>query len=108
MAAFVGYLEKKTRKRSKQMVGRLINKKRRMRVREIARSNYIRQTGSRESVVFNSIVASQRQIKTEFGSGIITSLLISLMVKLAIKYIEKWAEENLFSYNVPEQFEEAR
>ena len=79
-----------------------------MRVREIARSNYIRQTGSRESVVFNSIVASQRQIKTEFGSGIITSLLISLMVKLAIKYIEKWAEENLFSHHVPEQFEEAR
>lgn len=88
------------------MVGRLINKKRRMRVREIARSNYVRQSGNRESVVFNAIAASQQQIQKEFGSGIITSLLISLMIKLAIKYIEKWAEENLFSYHVPEQFEE--
>ena len=79
-----------------------------MRVREIARSNYVRQSGSRESVVFNAISASQKQISTEFGSGIVTSLLISLMVKLAIKYIEKWAEENLFSYHVPEKFEEAR
>ena len=58
--------------------------------------------------MFNAIAGSQRQIKQEFGSGIITSLLISLMVKLAIRYIEQWAEDNLFSYHVPTNFSEPR
>ena len=86
----------------------MLKRKTRVRIREIARQNYIFQAGDRESVVFNAISGSQRQIKQEFGGGIITSLLISLMVKLAIRYIEQWAEDNLFSYHVPESFEELR
>jgi len=79
-----------------------------MRVREIARSNYVTQTGDRDIVAFRAIAGSQRQIKQEFGTGIISSILISLMIKLAVKYIEGWIEEKLFSYNVPQQFEEAK
>ena len=85
---------------------RLLKQKTRMRIREIARQNYVRQKGDRDAVVFNAIAGSQRQIKQEFGSGIVTSILMSIMIKLAIKYIEKWAEENLFSYHVPTKFEE--
>jgi len=54
----------------------MLRKKTRMRIREIARQNYVRQGGNRDSVVFNAIAGSQRQIKQEFGSGIITSILI--------------------------------
>ena len=86
----------------------MLTRKMRVRIREIARENYVRQSGPRDSVVFNAIAGSQRQIRDEFGSGIITSLLVSLMVKLAIKWIEQWAEDNLFSYHVPEIFEEPR
>jgi len=68
----------------------------------------VNQKGDRGAVVFNAIVGSQRQIKQEFGSGIITSLLISLMVKLAIRWIEEWAEDNLFAQHVPEAFSEPR
>ena len=66
------------------------------------------QTGNRDEVVFKALLGSQRQIKQEFGSGIITSLLISLMVKLAIRWIEEWAEDNLFAQHVPEAFSEPR
>ena len=86
----------------------MLRKKVRMRVREIARENYIFQTGSSDLVAFRAMSGAQRQIKQEFGSGIITSLLIGLMIKLATKYIEQWVEENLFSYHVPEQFSEAK
>ncbi len=83
-----------------------MRKRTRVRIREIARQNYVRQKGDRDSVVFNAIAGSQKQIAQEFGSGIISSLLISLMIKLAIRYIEKWAEENLFQSDVPTKFEE--
>jgi Trp operon repressor len=79
-----------------------------MRIREIARQNYVTQKGDRELLAFRAISASQRQIKQEFGTGIISSILISLMIKLAVKYIEGWIEDKLFSYNVPQQFEEAK
>lgn len=79
-----------------------------MRVREIARQNYVTQKGERELLAFRAISASQRQIKQEFGSGIVSSILISLMIKLAVRYIEGWIEDNLFSYHVPQQFEEAK
>lgn len=79
-----------------------------MRVREIARQNYVDQAGDKDIIAFRAIAGSQRQIKQEFGTGIISSILISLMIKLAIKYIEGWIEEKLFSYNVPQQFEEAK
>ena len=75
-------------------------------MREIARLNYVRQTGDRDSIVFKAKAGSKKQIKQEFGTGIVTSLLISLMIKLAIRYIEKWAEENLFQSSVPTKFEE--
>ncbi len=86
----------------------MLSKKLRKRIREIARQNYVRQSGSRSGVVFNATVGSRSQIKQEFGSGIITSLLIGLMIKLAIRYIEQWAEDNLFSYHVPSEFSEPR
>ncbi len=79
-----------------------------MRIREIARDNYVKQSGDREIIAFRAIAGSQRQIKREFGSGIVSSILISLMIKLAIKYIENWIEQELFSYNVPQLFEEAK
>ncbi len=79
-----------------------------MRIREIARQSYVTQAGSRELVVFRAIASSQRRIKQEFGSGIVSSILISLMIKLAIRYIEGWVEDNLFSYHVPQKFEEAK
>jgi len=79
-----------------------------MRIREIARSNYVTQKGERETVVFRAIAGSQRQIKREFGSGIVTSILMSLMIRLAIRYIEGWVEDNLFGHFVPQKFEEAK
>jgi hypothetical protein len=90
------------------MLGKVLRKKTRMRIREIARNSYVTQKGDRDLVAFRAIAASQRQIKREFGSGIITSLLMSLMIKLAIRYIEGWIEDNLFSYHVPQKFEEAK
>jgi hypothetical protein len=87
---------------------RFLKKKTRQRIREIARQNYVRQKGDDDLVAFRAIAGSQRQIKQEFGTGIISSILISLMIKLAIKYIEGWIEEKLFSYNVPTKFEEAK
>jgi hypothetical protein len=86
----------------------MLRRKTRQRIREIARQNYVRQEGERDSIVFNAIAGSQRQIAQEFGSGIVTSILISLMIKLAIRYIEQWAEDNLFQSNVPTKFSEPR
>ncbi len=86
----------------------MLRKRTRMRIREIARQNYVRQEGERDSIVFNAIAGSQKQINQEFGSGIITSLLLSVMIKLAIRYIEKWAEENLFQSAVPTKFEDLK
>ena len=48
------------------------------------------------------------QIKKEFGSGIITSLLLSLALKLAMKWIEQWMEDNLFGYNTPISVEDMK
>ncbi len=77
-------------------------------MREIARQNYVTQTGERDVIAFKAMVGSRRQIQQELGSGIIASLLMSLMIKLAWKYIEQWVEDKLFAQHVPEQFEEAR
>ena len=84
----------------------MLRKKWRKRVREIARENYVIQTGEGNVIAFKAMVESRRQIKREFGSGIITSLLLSIMVKLAWKYIEKWVEEKLFAQHVPTEFNE--
>jgi hypothetical protein len=86
----------------------MLRKKWRERIREIARENYVTQTGESNVIAFKAMVESRQQIKREFGSGIITSLLLSIMVKLAWKYIEQWVEDKLFAQHVPEQFEEAR
>ena len=86
----------------------LLKRKMRIRAREIARANYVHQKGTRDLTVLNAVASSKREIKDELGTGIIASILISLMIKLATKYIMQWAEDNLFSYHVPEQFEEAR
>ena len=75
-------------------------------MREIARENYVTQTGERDAIAFKAMAGSQRQIKKEFGSGIVTSLLLSLMIKLAEKYITRWIEEKMFAYNVPQEFNE--
>ena len=84
----------------------MLRKKWRKRVREIARENYVTQTGERDAIAFKAMAGSQRQIKKEFGSGIVTSLLLSLFIKLAMKYIERWVEENLFAQHVPQEFNE--
>ena len=83
-----------------------LRKKWRKRVREIARENYVTQTGERDVIAFKAMAGSQRQINKEFGSGIITSILLSLFIKLAMKYIERWVEENLFAQHVPTEFNE--
>ena len=77
-------------------------------MRQIARENYVTQTGERDTIAFKAMVGSKRQIEKEFGSGIITSILLSIMIKLAWKYVENWVEDKLFAQHVPEQFEEAR
>lgn len=66
------------------------------------------QTGERDRVALRAMSGAQRQIKEEFGSGIVTSILLSLFIKLAMKYIENWIEDKLFAQHVPTQFEEAR
>ena len=86
----------------------MLTKKLRRRIREIARKNYVNQSGERRHILLRSLSDTDREIRKEFGSGIITSLLIGLMIKLATKYIEQWIEEKLFSYHVPEQFEEVK
>ena len=87
---------------------RLLKRSIRERVREIARENYVTQTGSRDRVALRAMSGAQRQIKEEFGSGIITSLILSLLIKLAVRYIENWIEDNLYAQHVPLNFEEAR
>ena len=84
----------------------MLRKKWRKRIREIARENYVTQTGERDSIAFRAMAGSQKQIKEEFGTGIITSILMSIMIKLAWKYIEKWVEEKLFAQHVPTEFNE--
>jgi len=84
----------------------MLRKKWRKRIREIARENYVTQTGESNVIAFKAMVESRQQIKREFGSGIITSILLSIMVKLAWKYIEKWVEEKLFAQHVPTEFNE--
>lgn len=80
----------------------MLRKKYRMRVREIARETYV--SGNR----FASQKYAERRINGEFGSGIITSLLISFMMKLAMRYIEQWIEDKFSQSDIPPQFEEAR
>jgi len=84
----------------------MLRKKWRKRIREIARENYVTQTGESDSIAFRAMAGSQKQIKEEFGTGIITSILMSIMIKLAWKYIEKWVEEKLFAQHVPTEFNE--
>jgi len=84
----------------------MLRKKWRKRVREIARESYVVQSGTPELIAFRSLASSQRKLKSEFGSGILTSLLLSLMIKLAEKYIARWIEEKMFAYNVPQEFNE--
>lgn len=87
----------------------LLKKKLRKRVREIARENYVRQNhSSLDLLKLKATEGAKWQLKKEFGSGIVTSLLISLMVKLAVKYIESWITQNLYSYNVPQVFKEIK
>jgi len=68
----------------------------------------VTQTGERDVIAFKAMIGSRKQIQQEFGSGVITSILLSIMIKLAWKYIEQWVEDKLFAQHVPEQFEEAR
>ena len=86
----------------------MLNKRLRKRVRRIARDAYIPQSGSKDWIKKRATEVATSKLKTEFGSGILTSILISLMIKLAIRYVEEWLEDELFGYNVPFQFEEVR
>ena len=63
-------------------------------------------TGERSTIAFKAKKGSEKQIRDEFGTGIITSILLSIMIKLAWKYIEKWVEEKLFAQHVPTEFNE--
>jgi len=84
----------------------MLRKKWRKRIREIARENYVTQTGERSTIAFKAKHGAEKQIRGEFGTGIITSILLSIMIKLAWKYIEKWVEEKLFAQDVPTEFNE--
>ena len=50
----------------------------------------------------------EEDLSNGFGSGIIASILISIAVKLAMRYVNQWIEENLFGYEVPSEFSEAK
>ena len=64
------------------------------------------QTGERSTIAFKAKHGAEKQIMSEFGSGILTSILLSIMIKLAWKYIERWVEEKLFAQHVPTEFNE--
>lgn len=102
-----------------------LKRKQRESVRDIARNHYRWQTadlqnvsrrepvsrlmkdalGSRRLIMRNGI---EQDLKSGFGTGIIASILISIAIKLAMRYIDQWIEENLFGYDVPAVFSEAR
>ena len=50
----------------------------------------------------------KEDLQSGFGSGIISSILISIAIKLAMRYVNQWIEENLFGYDVPAAFSEAK
>ncbi len=103
----------------------LLKRKERERVRDIARNHYrwhtadLQAVSKREPVSFlmKGALADRRLImrngieedlKSGFGTGIISSILISIAIKLAMRYVNQWIEENLFGYDVPSTFSEAK
>lgn len=103
----------------------LLNRKQRESVRDIARSHYrwntadLQAVSKREPVsrLMQSALRERRAViekgirtdlKDGFGSGIITSILLSIAIKLAMRYVNQWIDENLFGYDVPSAFSEAK
>ena len=102
-----------------------LKRKQRERVRDIARNHYRWHTADLQNVsrrepashLMKSALADRRLImrngikedlQSGFGSGIISSILISIAIKLAMRYVNQWIEENLFGYDVPAAFSEAK
>jgi len=103
----------------------LLNRKQRVAIRDIARNQYRWNTAdlqviSRREPVSTLLqgamlerrcgikLAIEEDLKSGFGGGILTSILISLALKLAMRYVDQWIEENLFGYDVPSIFSEAK
>ena len=102
-----------------------LKRKQRESVRDIARNHYrwhtadLQNIASREPVshLMKGALADRRLIMRQgieedlqsgFGSGIISSILLSIAIKLAMRYVNQWIEENLFGYDVPAAFSEAK
>ncbi len=102
-----------------------LKRKQRESVRDIARNHYrwhtadLQNVARREPVshLMKGALADRRLIMRNgikedlsggFGSGIIASILLSIAIKLAMRYIDQWIEENLFGYDVPAAFSEAK
>lgn len=99
--------------------------KQRQAVRDIARNHYrwntadLQVVSKREPVsrLMQSALKDRRSViekgiredlKGGFGTGIITSILLSIAIKLAMRYVDQWIQENLFGYDVPAAFSEAK
>ena len=93
------------------MLGRLLRKQDRMTVRDIARRNWIAETKgtikSPDKAARSAIAGSEADLRDGFN-GVLTSILISIAIKLAIKYIMRWLEDELFSTDVPKEFNESK
>jgi len=103
----------------------ILNRKQRQSVRDIARNHYrwntadLQAISKREPVsrLMQGALRDRREViekgvksdlKDGFGTGIIASILLSIAIKLAMRYVNQWIQENLFGYDVPAAFSEAK
>ncbi len=103
----------------------LLRLKQRQAIRDIARSHYRWNTADLQAVarrepksrLMQGALRDRRlviekgvreDLKQGFGAGILTSILLSIAIKLAMRYVDQWIQENLFGYDVPAAFSEAK
>lgn len=90
----------------------VFSKKRRARLREIAREEYyiaskLSADSGNASVVKKLAIKNARQRLVESGEygGFFSALLLSIAIKIIIKLIEHWIDENLLASEVPEAYQ---
>ncbi len=90
----------------------VFSKKRRSRLREIAREEYyiasrLSADASNLSVIKKLAIKNARQRVVQSGeySGFFSAILISIAMKIIIKLIEHWIDENLLASDVPKAYQ---
>lgn len=82
---------------------KLLSMNQRIRVREIARESWVNEMRKpkefRLNQIMNAKMRAKHAIKRDegFGTGVFASILISIAIKLAIRYIDTWIKNELFS-----------